>query len=228
MLMLILGAGASYDSFSVQPPDPHEVPGLHGRPPLASQLFHREFWHLARHRPCAALFPELERAAGSGTSIEETLEHMRGQAVDSQRIAVQLASLREYLSDLLFELSNQWLATTNAVTNYLDLFQRVAAFCESQREQVVIVSFNYDTVADDAYCKVWRDGRPLLEMEDYIASPNARLLKIHGSADWSTFVKEEASSREGTTHDDGAFLAGGQEWKRQRSFLTDSSWSSTQ
>jgi hypothetical protein len=90
MLMVIFGAGASYDSFPSAPaPLPVPFPDYIERPPLASQLFERRdrFRDFARQYPkCLPLIAELEPRPSPGVSVEEFLEQYqsasgRGSAV---------------------------------------------------------------------------------------------------------------------------------------------------
>ena len=76
MLMVIFGAGASYDSCSSFPPDQYPRSSLDFRPPLAKELFLplRDFRGLsAVHDRFQPLLPYLE----AQENIEEILEGFR-------------------------------------------------------------------------------------------------------------------------------------------------------
>lgn len=71
MLMVVFGAGASFDSFPFVPPRPDvQTPD---RPPLAAELFsdRDQFNNVLRNYPdCQTIVPYLRRA---GVSVEEEL-----------------------------------------------------------------------------------------------------------------------------------------------------------
>ncbi len=102
MLMVILGAGASYDSFAPRPASSHmEL----GRPPLADQLFDdkRDFFAetLMKYPEALAVANDLRIRAPNQT-VEEVLERLRDEAATDHRRHRQLAAIRYYLQDMIF------------------------------------------------------------------------------------------------------------------------------
>ena len=51
---------------------------------------------------------------------------------------------------------------------------------------VCLVTFNYDTMLDDAFAT---SVRPITTLQDYISSPTYKLIKVHGSVNWAREVE---------------------------------------
>jgi len=122
MLMVIFGAGASYDSAQAHPVLDHVNDGLVWRPPLANNLFSNPvhaFSRIVKQYPkLTHVLPYLRERSG-GQSVEEVLEHLKDEAKDYPERLRELASIQYYLRDLLFEVTNQWLTETDGVTDKL-------------------------------------------------------------------------------------------------------------
>lgn len=67
------------------------------------------------------------------------------------------------------------------VTNYKTLLEEVRHWRLTSGEDVCIVTFNYDTMIEEALEVV---GLKIREIPDYIAHPNYKLFKVHGSVQW--------------------------------------------
>ena len=135
MLLVIFGAGASYDSApDFAPPQPQAGQQNFGppptppnprefwRPPLTSQLFldsNGEFGGIVRNYPkLLPILPHLRRPS-SDRSVEEELEAWQAEASGDPERKRQLFSIRYYLHDLLLKVSTEWLKQTSDVTNYV-------------------------------------------------------------------------------------------------------------
>jgi hypothetical protein len=98
MLMVVFGAGASYDSSPDYPPQEwfiHESE----RMPLANQLFdnRREFVEALSYFPkCLPIVPYL-RDRGDGIAIERVLQDLQEEAAEYRERYKQLAAVRYYL-----------------------------------------------------------------------------------------------------------------------------------
>src|SRR6266446_3642263 len=133
MLMVIFGAGASYDSAQAFPlPPPLYAVGVDSagpwRPPLASNLFrdlNQAFGHIVKRYPKLSHILPYLRQPSNGRSIEEELEFLQTQAQGHPERARQFASVTFYLRDLLFEVSNEWRDKTSGVTNYAPLIDEI-------------------------------------------------------------------------------------------------------
>jgi hypothetical protein len=185
MLMVIFGAGASYDSLvdiGVGHPD-REL-----RPPLANQLFARrgpfestveKYWE------CRPIIPRL-RQLTQNTNLEQVLEALRAEGEYDEQRYVQLNALRYYLRNVVGVCSQLWPAETRGVTNYSNLLDRIRNWCVKSREPVAFVTFNYDTMLEAACADVY--GFVPTNIHSYISRKDFQVFKPHGSIDWVRVV----------------------------------------
>jgi len=207
MLLVIFGAGASYDSsrdfppiapraantnFATPPPPPDE--GEAWRPPLASELFHD---NKQRFGDIVARYPRLHPILGrlreplNGRSVEEELQSLQNEAEAYPEGKRQLLSVRYYLRDLLAEVTENWLKRTR-LTNYAPLIDQILRF-RTGGEAVCLVTFNYDVLLDRALTSFGYNPQSLDHYFD--AHPTLKLFKPHGSVDWARFVDAPPGSR---------------------------------
>lgn len=201
MLMVIFGAGASYDSAPayrpVAPssssqnfglPAPPSDNGGPWRPPLAPDLFRDPdniFCDIVQRYPKLSHILPYLREPGNGRSVEEELEFLQAQAHDYQERLRQFASVQYYLRDLLFEVSDQWRNKTSGITNYAPLIDEILRLDKSG-EPICLVTFNYDLLLDRALVSF--GFNPQDPEVEYFAHPRIRLFKPHGSVNWARFV----------------------------------------
>lgn len=180
MLMVIFGAGASYDSVPAVPAGKVN-PGPF-RPPLARDLFERTdltMQAMAEFPQCQAIMPDLQNSSNN-----ETVEHvLQGfQDEDHPLRRRQLAAVRFYLQFMISKCQEDWKPVTRAGTNYQVLLSRLEHI-RGPEEQVCLVTFNYDTMLEEA---IWSTlGLPMRDLTDYIADPNYKVIKPHGSVNWA-------------------------------------------
>jgi hypothetical protein len=154
MLMVVFGAGASYDSSSDFPPPPRTRMNSPDawRPPLANSLFsnpQRAFSYIVKEYPkLTHVLPYLRERSGN-RSVEEILEHLRDEAKDYPERLREIASIQYYLRDLLFEVTAKWLDAIDRVTNYAVLIGELLRLNTSD-EPICLVTFNYDLLLDSA------------------------------------------------------------------------------
>jgi hypothetical protein len=114
MLMVVLGAGASYDSIPSKPPGfPLSDFEAQYRPPLAKELFEPRplFAGEMKNFPdCQAIIPYLQNPAGA--SVEAELERLKGEAHSYPVRHYQLAAVRYYLHCMLWECVQNWTKTS--------------------------------------------------------------------------------------------------------------------
>src|SRR6266852_4410000 len=209
MLMVVLGAGASYDSSQAYRP---VYPGGGGyasfastaprpddegpwRPPLAKDLF------LDRHHALGGIvtnYPKLShilpylREPSNSRSVEEILESLQEEGKDNPESQREFASVRYYLCELLDEVTKGWLAKTNRVTNYAPLLRDILRFNRSS-EPVCLVTFNYDLLLEHALYTFDFKARP---PEEHLDSHSIlKLFKLHGSVNWSRLVNGQHGNR---------------------------------
>ena len=183
-MMVVFGAGASFDSVPHRPP---RKPYLHMeyRPPLANEMFgdRTQFASAMEQFPkCLAVIPHLRKA---GISVEQELEKLQTEAEEDPERHRQLAAIRYYLHFLLWDCVNIWNSNVaQGVTNYKTLLDHVRHWSKG-REQVCLVTFNYDTMLEAALPLV---GVEIQDLPDYIASDTCKVIKLHGSVNWGREV----------------------------------------
>ena len=201
MLMVIFGAGASYDSaqaFRISYPDDSRGVSVplaevqnereEWRPPLAKDLFR------GRHqgvRDIVLKYPKLThilpylRELPTGRSVEQTLEAFQEQGKDNPESKRELASVKFYLCELLQKVSEEWSLRTSGVTNYAPLIRDILRFNKFD-EPVCLVTFNYDSLLERALRTFgFNDKEPEAFLDSH---PILKLFKLHGSVDWCRLV----------------------------------------
>jgi hypothetical protein len=178
MLMVVFGAGASYDSAPSLPGG-----GQEWRPPLANDLFENRpnFAAIAQgYTRLLPIIPYLRELHGA--SVEQVLETLRDEAQEYPDGHRQLAAVKYYLRDILWECTDRWTKQVLRVTNYRSLLDKIARKRPSD-EPLLLVTFNYDALLEDALSD---HGFKTNEISDYIQSHHKyKLIKLHGSINWS-------------------------------------------
>jgi hypothetical protein len=181
MLMVILGAGASYDAIN-------EI--VHGnvndgvRPPLSEQLVASRSGFSAaalRHPPAVAAIDELRRAVGGGRNLEAQLAVMQARAARSCPPGkLELAALRYYIRDVVGACSSA--VESIGFTNHLQLVRTIEQWRYGSDDPVLYVTFNYDTILERALADVL--GLSMKNLDSYVGNRHAHLYKLHGSTNW--------------------------------------------
>lgn len=182
MLLVVVGAGASYDSVPSRDPGRSDSPLPEVRPPLADQLFEpRPIFEDAQR-----LLPQVMQIAGSllrrqsGMSVEDVLAEYAEQVDVYPHRATQLALVRFYLQAIIARCESAWCLNNQVATNMMTLIDRIEYF-RGSRERPVIVTFNYDRLIEDALVN---RGQSYTSMNDYIPNNGVPVIKLHGSVDW--------------------------------------------
>ena len=197
MLMVVFGAGASFDSCpEFEAPGPHQV-HVSGseverqRPPLTKDLFSptEDFGRVLQMFPQCHAVVERLRHMPEGRTLEQELEAMMAERVKLKHRHRQLAAVRYYLQRVLWEQGDRWYSVAKGVTNYATLLGRLEDWRVLSGQDLLLVTFNYDTLLDRAYGGLYGDpGRPGApdngQLEGYIAHRVCPLIKIHGSVNW--------------------------------------------
>ena len=190
MLMVVFGAGASYDSAPSLPVlagYPHQF-----RPPLSNELFQNRtaFASIASRYPQMLPIVPYLRALGE-KSVEEILEELEIEGQNFVKRRAQLLAVRFYLHDLLSECTRQWLTDSGRITNYRTLLDQIAKHYQTE-EPIPLVTFNYDMLLEDA---LGDHGFRNVSITDYIGTSSAfKLFKLHGSVNWWRVVRNSGGS----------------------------------
>jgi hypothetical protein len=194
MLMVILGAGASFDLSAEYLPHRDMSGGGERagcRPPLTDDLFRGRF------REIRALFPEMDPIVPKLLkSVEQGLGEFEAQGHNPERIR-QLMAVRHYVPRVIGACEERWVAEKGRATNHLGLLDAVIDWCLKNRERVCFVTFNYDTLIERAF----GDSQLRMRMEkldDYIKDDTYKLIKPHGSITWCRPLKRPVVSTGGT------------------------------
>lgn len=183
-LLVIFGAGASFDS--VAEPAPYADAGW--RPPLAKQLFEnrRSFGEvMQRFSDALPVIGELRSAVRAGDAVEATLQRIRDRAGAFPPLERSLAALRFYLQEVVWRSGEVWSEGAHGLTNYVQLAARIEEWRYSHEARVTYVTFNYDLLLERA-CTWLSFG----DVADYIADGNTKVFKVHGSVNWGREIDE--------------------------------------
>lgn len=161
MLLIIFGAGASYDSSPDHPVGSNDDKRI----PLARDLFGPGLAEVARDWPkMDPILPYLRHTKGN---VEDVLEDLRTEGIDDKERLRQLLAVRFYLHHAVTARQHDWERLVGGATNYRTLFDEVRRLIQ---QPVSIVTYNYDTLAENALAEV-------------LAEPKLRwpIFKVHGS-----------------------------------------------
>jgi len=180
MLLAIFGAGATYDSCSSFLPGTIPSSQLDFiRPPLAEELFKARpaFRELMKQYPkCFDVLPRIEKPPANST-VEHELEKL--QASGDYEVPRQLASIRFYLRDIIWDCVGKWMEETRGASNYKALLNYIRA--ANIAANTLLVTFNYDLMLEDA---LQHQGKKIQSIGEYVGSPY-RTIKLHGSVHWA-------------------------------------------
>jgi hypothetical protein len=196
MLLVVFGAGASYDSMpEIRPRVPYprfldqqaRLSFEDDRPPLANELFgNRPQFVTAMDRfpDCKALIPCLRKP---GIAVEKELASIQQQAAEFPRVHCELAAIRYYLHTALTECQKRWDGRHSGITNYVTLVREIERWRLKAKEKVCFVTFNYDTMLEDAMSSVL--GIPFDNLDGYVCHDEYAVIKLHGSVNWGREIE---------------------------------------
>lgn len=178
MLMVIFGAGASYDSISSHVP----IDGdglLSIRPPLVKDLFaniaeFRKFVDL--YPQCRPIVPYLEPHGGEKL-MEKVLGELDSETQSDPERKKQLLALRFYIKAVINSCEKGWCTLAGGVSNYSTLLDDIRL-----SGPALLVTFNYDTLIERAL------RRDFQRRTDYVDPSGFSVLKLHGSTNWVQIV----------------------------------------
>jgi hypothetical protein len=182
MLMVIFGAGASYDSVSHCPPSVHRD----SRPPLADHLFDtRDYFEQALGSYGDAFKWILPVLRDPKVNVEQELARYQSQAPNFPPAYQELAAIRHYLRFALWKCTDAWRVYHRGATNYGALLREIERWrYETKEQQVCLVTFNYDTMLEEAMAAPHLEFR-ITDLADYISRDQYIVIKLHGSINWA-------------------------------------------
>jgi len=133
------------------------------------------------------IIPQLSGVA-QGTPLERILDRLQAEAASHPMRRSQLMAIRFYLRDLITVCRQNWMQLTSGITNYFSLLDQLQSWRERSGKPVCIVTFNYDLLLEDALRTVGVDP---LTLQGYVAHPDWKIIKPHGSVNWAREVDTE-------------------------------------
>jgi hypothetical protein len=113
-------------------------------------------------------------------SVEQQLEKLREQALSYPEGQRQLLSVQFYLQWIIGECQSEWNRRINSHTTYRVLLGQIDR--QLKGEPAFLVTFNYDTLLEEAFLSL---GRPFRSLDDYISESDYKIIKPHGSVNWA-------------------------------------------
>jgi hypothetical protein len=184
MLLVIFGAGASFDSatYARGKEDTH-------RPPLAKDLVSRQFDDIAAQIPSSR--PVIDRlrermATAEPEPLEAALATLAAESGNSAERRQQLIAFRFFLHRVIEETVGTWMELTAGFTHYLRLMNALFDWQHTTGTPIRLVTFNYDVMLEAAVTDVlhWDFG----QLPRYIERNDVRVFKLHGSTTWSRLL----------------------------------------
>jgi hypothetical protein len=189
MLMVIFGAGASYDSAEACWPISKKLGDSPDRLPLADHLFDNrpEFAKdMQRFPDCLPIITFLRKRGEA--SVESVLEQLQAKSGNHDQGYREMVAIRYYLQWMIWSCELRWEQVHNGVTNYGALLYLIRQHREG-REPTCFVTFNYDTMLEKAVPAL---GGKIEQIQDYINSDSYKIFKVHGSVNWGRTIQEAA------------------------------------
>lgn len=211
MLLIIFGAGASYDSrWDLYPGMSREASEASAvrmtrsaiRPPLTADLFSNDIPAMRdafqNYRRAQGLAGALQVAVTRGSLIEDALERYRDLSTKSEDIARQLLALQYSLRRGLLETCRLWHSEAGGQTKYAVLINYLDAIRAATDEEVILLTFNYDDLLERA---LESHGKAFATLPDYVEGPYP-VFKVHGSVRWMRLSKESYRDASALSDDD--------------------------
>ena len=179
VLLVILGAGASYDCNPAWPAQGHDfVIGSDDGPrmPLAASLFDSTFGDHVRDYPAVVPIMQTLRNADS---VEGEIDRLRAEATAHPGRLRHLMGATYYLRAVIASVQGQIFG--DGVTNHLLLVDEIEKWRSQRGVGVAYVTFNYDTLLE----KALESDRSFAfsTMDDYVRDESP-VFKLHGSINW--------------------------------------------
>jgi hypothetical protein len=152
---------------------------------LADELFKPRFQHITeKYRQVKPVIPRLL----SG-SVEQKLQALSQEADHFPERLKQLAAVKFYLHDVIWECDTKWKGLSHGITNYVGLLDEVERWRwalvkkGTPVEGILLVTFNYDTLLEEAVGKYPVEIK-IDAINKYISN-FYKVIKPHGSINWA-------------------------------------------
>lgn len=185
--LVIIGAGASYD---------YKSKGAATNliaPPLTKDIFDGDILQLMNQRTYRGV-QNLASELASTSNLEKYF-HQKWQELQytfNPSLLSELMNVQFYLHHFFLSLSHS--NYKNSFSNYSIIANKIHDYClrkKEDKEGILVVSYNYDTLFEQAIEKKYRKN--IETIEDYLAT-NERpvtILKPHGSSDWVKVISKK-------------------------------------
>jgi hypothetical protein len=184
VIMVIFGAGASYDSVPSQYHLIRSNIQPEFRPPLAMQLFDGRFADAIQDfPPCKPIIPLLQEVFPQSDTLERKLGRLQDEAVTDDERKRQLTAIRFYLQRTISRCVHTWEHdVAKGITNHATLFDQLRR--ARANETVLLVTFNYDLMIESALSSSFFK-LSFSDLPHYIQNDAIKLFKLHGSVNWA-------------------------------------------
>lgn len=195
MLMVILGAGASYDSqlmdsfgYSISMPMVNKLFSLTELSSMDHSLINET---LPLYPAVKPLLLEMENLIKTKTTLsaEEHLGNLQERSDGDEVLQRQLMAMRYFIRDIVSKCSKKITTKTGGTTAYSHLVSMLHNWSYANKQKVVVVNFNYDELFEDAVRDMgsfWKTAN----IDDYLNAHDFSVYKLHGSVDWFHWIKQ--------------------------------------
>jgi hypothetical protein len=150
---------------------------------------------LLRFRECLPIVDQL-RNLREGQTLESVMQQLQTEAEHYPRRLEQLAAVRYYLQWILSAGCASWRSAIHGVTNYRSLLDQIET-ARRTNEPVCLITFNYDTLLEDALSDFGLDIKN--DLANYVQGhPFYRVFKLHGSVTWGRILRNRIESQNPT------------------------------
>ncbi|MCH8910948.1 MAG: SIR2 family protein [Chloroflexi bacterium] len=184
---VILGAGASFDSWNTDPRNAQEQ----WWPPLAAHLFGSHPSDTRRRKRADSFIRTLNRYPGAeyvagllnqmNIGEDYRFEDELTRIASNPNLAKHFREVPPYISDIISEVSVHFGRTSG---NYAAL---IADLIISPDDEVLFITLNYDTLLEQALSRFDSASYSFSSMDHYVARDEdrqAKVVKVHGSCNW--------------------------------------------
>lgn len=174
-VVVILGAGASYDVVDVDRPFPAEItPNL--RPPLTNEL-------VTDQAVCAAVLPKYGGVRQLATTINQMVRSMSLEAALRELSESSKVHRKAQVQQVPFYLKDVFLRSNTYVTEPVNYTYLAGSLLDAY-DRVAFLTLNYELFLDTALSSQGYWGGPYVNQKSYIRK-DWLLVKLHGSVNWA-------------------------------------------